>query len=705
MAQRGSGGTDTENRREGGRGRWTFGGRDAPQSRSGNRRLRAHEAIGFGAPLTAAFVALAYLGGGRAAAGEPGDLPADGTVPPPRDDPGGTAVDGRQTDGPTLAQGAAAVAPLVAPETVAEIADLFEPRPSVEPTGLRLAEPAFATGTVPPSGEATSGTPPPPPQGPATTAEVVSDGTATAVPPAGAAPGEDAVPEEDLGPVGRVVAAADGGEELAGTAADDLLQGGEGADRIEGAGGDDRLFGGGGDDLLDGGGGGDELAGGAGDDRLSGGAGNDLLDGGEGDDILEGGEGRDLLAGGPGDDILDGGPGLDRLAGGPGDDILVIDHPADVAADEPGAAGGSDTLRVEAGYAETLAALRPATAPEGAATFVLGGTAGRPLPEGAAGHFQQVGTGIEHVELRGEADHDLLGDAGANRLLGNAGDNTLWGGDGDDFLAGGAGEDLLYGGAGDDLLDGGEGADLLYGEAGDDTFLLGLAEDGPDRIFDHQGANSLRFEGPAEVELSARMNGDDLEILADGQNIATILGYADDPGAWKEIAAGGESRPLAELLSEEGRGEDDLLDPFAGAAQVAGTPVDDILRGGEGSDRLTGGGGDDLLEGGGGADLLEGGPGNDLLRGGDGDDLYLLRVGEGGIDRIEDGAGSNRVALPDATTADLGGFLAGDDLWITVDGTPVAVFDGFAGDPGALAGVRTGDGFVPARDLADQDGN
>ncbi len=696
MAQRGSGGTDTENRRQGGRGRWSFGGRTA--SRSGERRLRTQEAIGFGAPLTAAFIALTYLGGRKASA-EEGEPPAGGepAIPP---EVAAEAAAGRQMDGTTVFQGAAAVAPLVAPATVSGIADLLEPRPVDPPAGLRLAE-VSPPATGDPSGgpDGTPSDPPPPSPVAAAASGPPPTAPAAVLPGAGDAPDGSPVGDENLG---RVATATAGDAELAGTAGDDLLRGGEGADLLTGFGGDDRLEGGAGDDILDGGEGRDRLTGGPGADRLEGGAGDDLLEGDGGDDFLQGGPGRDVLSGGPGDDILDGGPGFDRLAGGPGDDILVIDHPADTASDEAGPAGGSDILRVEAGYAENLAALRPGTVPDGAATFVLGPTVGRGLPEGANGYLQEVGAGIEHVELRGDADHDLLGDGGDNRLLGNAGDNAVWGGDGDDLLAGGPGDDLLDGGPGDDLLDGGEGADMLYGGAGDDTFLLGLAEDGPDRIFDHRGANGLRFEGPADTRLTARLEGADLEILADGQNIATILGYADDPRAWTDIAIGGETRPVASLLGGDGSGEADLLRPFATVARTEGSDGDDILAGGEGRDWLSGGAGNDLLRGGAGDDLLEGGSGNDLLRGGEGDDLYLLRAGEGGIDRIEDAAGTNRIAMPDAGVGELGGFLAGEDLWITVDGAPAAVVDGFAADPQAFAGVRTGDGFVSAGELVDR---
>jgi Ca2+-binding RTX toxin-like protein len=94
---------------------------------------------------------------------------------------------------------------------------------------------------------------------------------------------------------------------LWGTAADDLLVGGDGSDVVCGLGGDDTLIGLGGNDRLYGGDGNDELAGGLGHDVLSGGAGNDTLDARNGD--------RDGVAGGPGEDVAIVSGTTDRLTG------------------------------------------------------------------------------------------------------------------------------------------------------------------------------------------------------------------------------------------------------------------------------------------------------------------------------------------------------------------------------------------------------
>ncbi|MCC7271506.1 MAG: 5'-nucleotidase C-terminal domain-containing protein [Alphaproteobacteria bacterium] len=124
----------------------------------------------------------------------------------------------------------------------------------------------------------------------------------------------------------------DGPYALTGTAAGDLLEGGDGADTLAGESGDDTIRGAAGDDLILGGGGFDQMAGGAGGDFVLGGDAPDVIDGGDGDDrLLAGNEGTDVVRGGDGDDrlfggrdgdTLDGGAGADTVSGDRGDDLL-----------------------------------------------------------------------------------------------------------------------------------------------------------------------------------------------------------------------------------------------------------------------------------------------------------------------------------------------------------------------------------------------
>ena len=74
-----------------------------------------------------------------------------------------------------------------------------------------------------------------------------------------------------------------------------------------------------------------DIAGTAGDDVLTGGDGDDAIDGGAGHDRLSGGGGADILRGGLGDDELAGGAGADVFIfrPGDGDDVLTDFNPAE----------------------------------------------------------------------------------------------------------------------------------------------------------------------------------------------------------------------------------------------------------------------------------------------------------------------------------------------------------------------------------------
>lgn len=159
-----------------------------------------------------------------------------------------------------------------------------------------------------------------------------------------------------------------------GTAAADVILGGNAADKLDGRGGLDAIYGGDGNDVIytdgnavdvSGGSGYDTvffsgsvaasldlyasdiervygssqgdnfdafenrasvtIEGGLGDDFVQGGKGADRLAGDGGNDRLYGSNGSDTLSGGIGNDVLAGGTGNDRLSGGSGNDIFLFD--------------------------------------------------------------------------------------------------------------------------------------------------------------------------------------------------------------------------------------------------------------------------------------------------------------------------------------------------------------------------------------------
>jgi len=88
-----------------------------------------------------------------------------------------------------------------------------------------------------------------------------------------------------------------------------------------------------------------------------------------------------------------------------------------------------------------------------------------------------------------------------------------------------------------------------------------------------------------------------------------------------------------------------------GHDELSGGAADDVIDGGDGPDRVEGGGGDDAVGGGAGADEVLGGAGDDLLQGGAGVDSLFggdgadeLRARDGNADRVDCGAGPDRVA-------------------------------------------------------------
>lgn len=241
---------------------------------------------------------------------------------------------------------------------------------------------------------------------------------------------------------------------------------------------------------------------------------------------------------------------------------------------------------------------------------------------------------------------------------------------------GGAGDDLLQGTAGADILRDGRGADTLTGGAGADIFLFDT--DGQrDMVTDFDpGQDRLDLSGWAfwrgahQLAVDPRVDG--AEIVFDGPAGTERLVL---------LSSNGQPLSVAQVLGAILPGPDRFLpgwlnaaalrppDPDAPPSQkIDGTPVDDVLAGGQGddtitgfagSDRLGGGGGDDLLTGGIGFDTLLGGAGHDTLRGGDGFDSLSGGTGD---DLMTGNNGNDRLAGEDGADILNGGFGA-DTLW------------------------------------------
>jgi RTX calcium-binding nonapeptide repeat (4 copies) len=122
---------------------------------------------------------------------------------------------------------------------------------------------------------------------------------------------------------------------------------------------------------------------------------------------------------------------------------------------------------------------------------------------------------------------------------------------------------------------------------------------------------------------------------------------SNDANAWI-LQALCPRAPIARLHVDLGEREDRATVDVPLPVVLIGGPGSDVLRTGAPADQVRGDDGNDDLAAGGGNDVVDGGLGFDALSGGDGDDL--VRDADGLADRIECGAGADRV---EADTTDV----------------------------------------------------
>jgi Ca2+-binding RTX toxin-like protein len=149
-------------------------------------------------------------------------------------------------------------------------------------------------------------------------------------------------------------------------------------------------------------------------------AGNDganILSGGAGADTLEGGRGDDTLMGGAGGDTLDGGRGADVMEGGVGGDLYVVGSVRDQIIEL--AAGGVDTVWVEAPRYALAANLENALVLYDDGAFIAGNALGNLLVGGAGNDTLEGGGGADRFRLNEGAGVDRIVDfvSGVDRIV------------------------------------------------------------------------------------------------------------------------------------------------------------------------------------------------------------------------------------------------------------------------------------------------
>jgi Ca2+-binding RTX toxin-like protein len=475
------------------------------------------------------------------------------------------------------------------------------------------------------------------------------------------------------------VVAGGGNDDVKGSAAANLLDGGVGNDLLEGRGGADALIGGAGDDTasyassaagvnftvtgvggsasagvaavnrtltgvnvdissgtgvnadaagdtlsgienLTGSAHGDLLRGGGGANILSGGAGDDIAYGHGGNDTVSGGDGHDILFGDGGTDSVQGGAGDDRLFGGADNDTLLGGDGNDILSEEGG--GGEDLFHGEAGDDLLLGSAGADTYDGGIGTDTLdfsGSSAAVQLNISAA----IVNAVVANRGAGGDAEGDTYAAGTIENLTGSAFGDILTGSTAANVLRGGAGTDLLAGGAGNDTLHGDGGADTLRGDAGVDTL--------------HGGAENDTLYGGTENDVLNGDDGDDIingedgadtlnggagnDILTGGAGIDTIVGGIGDDTIHltadaEDVVEGGAGIDTASFASVAAA----LIVDLAATATDKLTNVENLITG-SGNDDLFGSALANRLDGGAGDDELEGRGGADILVGGAGIDL------------------------------------------------------------------------------------
>ena len=432
------------------------------------------------------------------------------------------------------------------------------------------------------------------------------------------------------------------------------------------------------------------------------------------DDLLQGGDTQDeILDGGAGNDVLSGGLGDDTYIWGRGYGNDQVNNAVKNSAGEF-IEGGADKLQLSelnAGDVDWIVDgknLVISIKDSGERLVLTDWYLNKfnmldsiQFADGTILTAQEINSGLTSYITGTDAGETLNGLDGRDDIIkGEGGNDIIYGYGGNDELYGGAGNDKLYGGDGNDLLDGGIGMDTLEGGAGDDIYVWGrdsmnlainnLVKDANNKNIDG-GYDTVRFrEGLTAADITWRAFGNNLigRVNDTGREITFLNWYASKVNEVDRMEfADGSTIDLAalnEMLSfvngteaadnlAGGDSKADTICGYGGNDKINAKNGDDILYGGDGDDLLYGENDNDTLYGENGNDSLYGGPGNDTMDGGAGDD-YL--EGSTGNDiyiwgRNEGNDTINNVVLRSTTPIDGGndklqfkeGLVAGDIAW------------------------------------------
>ncbi len=200
-------------------------------------------------------------------------------------------------------------------------------------------------------------------------------------------------------------------------------------------------------------------------------------------------------------------------------------------------------------------------------------------------------------------------------IVGTSGDDVLVGTRGRDVVVGLAGDDVIRGRGGDDLLCGDAGRDVLRGGPGSDLLDVGPDVGGDADVVTYDTAR----RGVVADMRTGTVRGQGRDQVV-GERFALHGSPHDD-----ELTGGAGSEVLAGLGGDDkvaGTTGDDVL--YGDGVRPDGTAGDDVIYGFGGNDSITPGRGDDSVSGGAGGDYLyawaDQPSGSDVLHGGPGHD-------------------------------------------------------------------------------------
>ena len=324
---------------------------------------------------------------------------------------------------------------------------------------------------------------------------------------------------------------------------------------------------------------------------------DEMLAGTAAADVLLGGQGVDAISGGAGADYIWGGLSTDVLAGGSGRDYFAIHRltdAGDVVTDFQGGASGDfldlSVIAKHYGWDRSLPL-------ENYVRFVTFGadTVVQIDVDGGGDSFVDLVT-LKDIHPSALSSANIVLDlpwgtavddpAGMlNEMRGGRLADVLRGTDGDDYLSGALGADRLEGGNGNDVLDGGQGADKLIGDTGTDTASYATSNTAVTADLGNAVRNTGDAAGDTYSQVENLWGSAASDILRGNSGMNAINGGRGD-----DQIAGMDG--VDKLYGDAGN---DTLDGGLKNDVLSGDAGNDWLSGGMGYDRLIGGSGADTF--------------------------------------------------------------------------------------------------------------